>query len=391
MSRNGWIEDRRDRKTKDGKPMGGARWRAKYRTPDGRTRSKSFPTKVEAERWLDSQKVARDRGEWVDPNAGKVLFGDYADEVAEGRAHLAATTRERDRSYMANLVLPQLGKLPLSAVTPGHLRKMVASLSAEGYAPATVRKAYQLAALVLSQAVLDDKLARTPARGVDLPSDRNSREPGTESEIRVLDPSQVAALHEAIDPRYRVAVSLGAFAGLRLGEALGLQVQSLDLLRRRLTVAATLTNLNGSVSLGPPKTKASRRTLALPAFLAEELAAHLATFGTGPEGVVLSSPKGSWVRASSWRRRFWHPAIESSGVGRPFRYHELRHTHASWLIEQGAHAKAIQTRLGHSSIVVTMDTYGHLMPGMDEALAEGLGVLAVTAETPALGQVVGLG
>lgn len=234
---------------------------------------------------------------------------------------------------------------------------MVSSLSAGGYAPATVRKAYQLASMVLKQAVLDDKLARTPARGVELPSDRNG---GGEdkSEIRVLEPSQVAALHEAIDPRYRLAVSLGAYAGLRLGETLGLQVQSLDLLRRRLTVAATLTNLNGSVSLGPPKTKASRRTLALPGFVAEELAAHLARFGTGPEGVVLSSPKGSWVRASSWRRRFWHPAVEASGVGRPFRFHDLRHTHASWLIEQGAHAKAIQTRLGHSSIVVTMDTMG---------------------------------
>jgi len=380
VSRNGSIEDRRGRRTKDGKPMGGMRWRAKYRTPDGHTRSKAFSTKVEAERWLDGQKVARDRGEWVDPNAGKVLFCDYAAEVAAGRAHLAATTRERDRSYMANLVLPHLGKFPLTAIAPGHLRQMVSSLSAEGYAPATVRKAYQLASLVLKQAVLDDRLARTPARGVDLPSDRNGGE--DQPEIRVLDPSRVAALHEAIDPRYRVAVSLGAYAGLRLGETLGLGVQSLDLLRRRLTVTATLTNLNGSVSLGPPKTKASRRTLALPAFLCDELAAHLAQFGTGPEGVVLSSPRGSWVRASSWRKRFWHPAVEAT-VGRPFRFHDLRHTHASWLIEQGAHAKAIQTRLGHSSIVVTMDTYGHLMPGMDEALAEGLEGLAASADAPA--------
>jgi integrase len=122
---------------------------------------------------------------------------------------------------------------------------------------------------------------------------------------------------------------------------------------------------------GPTKTKGSRRTISLPQTLVEELAAHLAEFGTGPEGVIVSSPQGSWVRASSWRQRFWNPAVEAS-VGRPFRFHDLRHTHAAFLIAQGAHAKAIQSRLGHSSIVVTMDTYGHLMPEIDEGLADML-------------------
>ena len=111
----------------------------------------------------------------------------------------------------------------------------------------------------------------------------------------------------------------------------------------------------------------------------EELAAHLAEFGTRPEGVVVSSPQGSWVRASSWRQRYWNPAVEAS-VGRPFRFHDLRHTHAVFLIAQGAHAKAIQTRFGHSSIVVTMDTYGHLLDGLDEDLAENLETLLSTQE-----------
>lgn len=250
--------------------------------------------------------------------------------------HIGGPARPRDTPDL-------LGSLCLASIRPDHLRKMVADLSAEGYAPATVRKVYQLASLTLRQAVIDDKIARTPARGVDLPSTRGE---GSESRIPVLTPEQVARLQETIDPRYRVAVSLGAYAGLRLGEVLGLQVESLDLLRSRLTVATTLTNLNGKVSLGPPKTKASRRTIGLPGFLVDELAAHLAEFGTGPEGVVLSSPQGSWVRASNWRKRAWYPAVEAAGIDAGFRFHDLRHTHASWLISEGFHAKVIQERSG---------------------------------------------
>ncbi len=368
MSRSRWIEDNKGKiDPRNGKPKGGLRYRARYRTPDQKMRSKRFATKIEAERWLDAEMASMTKGEWVDPLEGRVLFSEFAIEVQKGRVHLAPTTRARDDSYLRNLVLPHLGDLPLARIRPTHLRQMVASLSADGKAPATVRKAYQIANLILNQAVLDDKIVRTPARGVKLPSLRDS-----ESEIRFLSPDEVAQLHEAIDARYRVAVSLGAYAGLRMGEMLGLQVANLDLLRRRLTVTHSLTNLNGSVSLGPTKTKGSRRTISLPQTLVEELAAHLAEFGTGPEGVVVSSPQGSWVRASSWRQRFWNPAVEAAGLQRPLRFHDLRHTHASWLIAKGAHAKAIQERLGHSSITVTMDTYGHLMPEIDEGLADML-------------------
>ena len=389
-TRSGWIEDRKGRKRKDGTPVGGNRWRARYRTPDGGKRSKTFATKIEAQRWLDGQKVAQDRGEWVDPNEGKVLFSDYAAEVQASRVHLAATTKARDEGYMRTLVLPHLGELRLSSIRPTNLRRMVATLTADGYAPATVRKAYQLAAMVLSRAVLDDKLARTPARGVDLPSTRGG---GDSKQSKIREPlthHEAARLHEAIDPRYRVAVLLGAYAGLRAGEVFGLQVENLDLLRRRLRVAATLTNLSGAVSLGPPKTEASRRTISISQALVDELAAHLAEYGPGPEGVVLSSPHGSWVRASSWRQRFWNPAVEAAGLQRPLRFHDLRHTHASWLIAEGAHAKAIQGRLGHSSIVVTMDTYGHLMPEIDEGLADVLDArmqdARLSADTYAVGR-----
>ena len=250
--------------------------------------------------------------------------------------------------------------------------------------PATTRSAMAQPTVPTDATSRLDKIVRTPARGVKLPSLRESR-----SAIRVLTHDEAARLHEAIDPRYRVAVSLGAHAGLRAGEVFGLQVENLDLLRRRLRVAATLTNLNGSVSLGPPKTEASKRTISISQAFCDELAAHLAEYGTGPEGVVVSSPQGSWIRAASWWQRFWNPGVEAAGLQRPLRFHDLRHTHASWLIAEGAHAKAIQGRLGHSSIVVTMDVYGHLMPEMDEGLADMLDVRMREARHPADVYVVG--
>ena len=369
MSRSAWIEDRAGR--------GGMRWRARYRSPDARIRSKSFARKPDAQRWLDQQIAALGNSEWVDPQRGKLLFAAWANQVTASRAHLAETTRSRDNTYLRTMVLPHLGNLPLAQIRPSDLRTMVAALSADGKAPATVRKAYQLAALILRHAVSDDLITRSPARGINLPSMRE-----TETEIRFLDHPQVAELHEAIHPRFRVAVSLGAYAGLRLGETTGLRVDNLDLLRRRLTITHSLTNLNGRAELGPTKTKASRRTIPIGQRLCDELAAHLTEYGTGPQGVVMSSPQGSWVRASSWRYRFWHPAVEAS-IGRPLRYHDLRHTHAAFLIAQGEHPKTIQDRLGHSSIVVTMDTYGHLLPGVAAEVADRLDQAAASATAEA--------
>jgi integrase len=110
----------------------------------------------------------------------------------------------------------------------------------------------------------------------------------------------------------------------------------------------------------------------VPAFLVEELAGHLATF-PGDDGLVFTAARGGPLRRTSFRRREWLPAVEAS-VGMPCRFHDLRHSHAALLIANGAHPKVIQARLGHSSIKTTLDTYGHLFEGLDEAAAERLDV-----------------
>ena len=105
-------------------------------------------------------------------------------------------------------------------------------------------------------------------------------------------------------------------------------------------------------------------------FLVDVLAAHLATHSDG-SGLIFSAPSGGPIRRNSFHRRIWLAAVEAS-VGRPCTFHDLRHSHAALLIAQGEHPKVIQERLGHASIKTTLDTYGHLVEGLDEAAADRL-------------------
>jgi len=141
-------------------------------------------------------------------------------------------------------------------------------------------------------------------------------------------------------------------------------------LRRRATVVETLAEVRGQLLIGPPKTDSSRRTIVLPVGLVDVLAGHLAAYPPA-DGFVFTTPTGLPIRRTNFRRRVWLPAVRTS-VGEPCRFHDLRHTHVALLIEQGVHIKVIQERLGHASIRTTLDVYGHLFEGLDEAAADAI-------------------
>jgi integrase len=143
------------------------------------------------------------------------------------------------------------------------------------------------------------------------------------------------------------------------------------MLGRTATIAETCSEVRGRVVFGEPKTSASRRTITLPRFLVESLAAHLATQANAQSDLVFRAPEGGPLHRTTFRERFWLPAVRAS-VGGPCRFHDLRHTHVALLIAQGEHPKVIQQRLGHASIRTTLDTYGHLFEGLDEAAADRL-------------------
>jgi integrase len=111
----------------------------------------------------------------------------------------------------------------------------------------------------------------------------------------------------------------------------------------------------------------------IPAIVAEALAEHLTRFPAGSDGLVFTAAGGGPLRRTNWRRRVWIPALRKTGIGAPLpRPHDLRHTAASLAIQAGAHPKSIQSMLGHSSITMTLDRYGHLFPSLADGLANTL-------------------
>ncbi len=161
-------------------------------------------------------------------------------------------------------------------------------------------------------------------------------------------------------------------------------VDGIDMLRRRLTVTNALIEASGHPpQLGPPKTTASERTITLPHVVIDAIAAHLRA-NPAVDGMVWTTKKAAYLRRGSFGR-IWRQAIQLT-VGPPCRIHDLRHSHAAWLIAAGEHPKAIQTRLGHSSIQVTIDRYGHLMDGLDSQTADRLDAIAESSRGPGVAQ-----
>jgi len=137
------------------------RWKARYRAPDGRERSKTFPRKIEAERWLVEQEAAKATGQWVDPRAGRVFYQEWHArwwETVDGRA----STRARDESYARNHVLPYFGSHRLSAIDYLAVAEWISKLKARGLAPATVHKAHQILSRSLRSAVRAKLIAHNP-------------------------------------------------------------------------------------------------------------------------------------------------------------------------------------------------------------------------------------
>jgi integrase len=230
---------------------------------------------------------------------------------------------------------------------------------------ASVHRAFRLLRRIMNVAVQSEVIARSPCTGVRPPSvPRN--------EMRFCSPEEVADLADAIDPWYGCLVFTAAYTGLRWGELAGLKRRRVDLLRRELTVTEQLTELNGELRFAPPKTDAGRRKVKLSPFLAELLADQLAARAQpGSDGLVFTTKACEPLRRGNFRRTYWLPAVRAAGL-EGLRFHELRHTAVALAIANGAHAKAIQARMGHSSVTITLDRYGHLLPSLDDQIADGL-------------------
>jgi integrase len=346
----------RKRKHEDG---GG--YQVRYRDPNGRARAKSFKRKVDASRFAQAVEADKARGDWLDPRLARVTLAQYVDEWRPTIGNLKPSTKAGYDSLLRIHILPALGDAPLGKITPKDVRALIGDIEGR-LSPARIRQVYRLLSMVLKSAVESGYISKSPCVGIKLPK-------WMKREMHYLDADQVERLAEAVGPDHDVLVYLLAYGGLRWGEAVALRRGRCNLLKRSIDVREAASDVDGTLHFGATKTYESR-TVPLPGFLVEKLAHHLEAVPNDPQALVFTTG-GKPLRGSNWRSRVWLPALQRAGLP-VIRIHDLRHTCAALLISHGHSPKSIQAHLGHSSITVTMDTYGHLFPEEREKIAAGL-------------------
>jgi integrase len=329
-----------------------AGWRARWRTPDGRSRSKTFGRKVDAQRHLTSVEGSKLIGAYIDPGAGRVTFRQYAERWRLSQVH-RETTAIAVETHLRRHAYPIFGDRPVASIRSSELQTWVKGRS-EVLAPNGVKVVHQVVGTIFRAAVADRIIASSPSVGLKLP--RVER-----VEVHPISPAEVAAMAAAVPPRYRALIVAGAGSGMRQGELLGLTVDRVDFLRRTIRVDRQMVTIAGRAPyLAPPKTDSSVRTIAAPSAVLEALSAHIAEFGTGDGGLIFTDEAGLPIRRPH-AGHIWRKGANAAKVeGRSF--HDLRHHCASVLIGAGSNVKVVQHHLGHASAKVTLDTYSHLWP-----------------------------
>ena len=357
----------------------GGGYQVRYYGPDGRRRARTFPRKKDAQNFANTVETDKLRGQWVDPKLAKTPFEDFVAAYLDTLSHLRPSTRLKVEGHLRNYILPTFGKLQTVEIRPSDVRAWITAMLKHGLSPATVKAVHGSFSRIMNQAVTDGLIGRSPSVGIKLPKE----DPG--EEMRVLEPTQIMAVADAIDPRYRTLIFTAAYTGLRWSELVALKTRNVDLDKAVVHVRESLVDVNGKLYPGSTKTGAVR-TVSLPRFLVQMLQGHLDEFGSGSNHIFTSA--GDKPLRRNFYRRHYLPALVSSRVDAGlclcddadcderhvplYRFHDLRHTCAALLIAQGAHPKEIQERLGHSTIRITFDRYGHLFPSLDERLKDGL-------------------
>lgn len=369
---------------------GAISYQVRYRTPEGAAKSETFKLKRDAAHFARTVEIAKHSGGWVDPKLAELPAGDWATRWLATKTNLKPSTLERYGDIVRADIQPRWGRTRLADIRHEDVQDWLADMTR---APATIRKTHRVWSQILDYAVRSGRLTANPARGVTLPT----VEP---PEKRYLTHAQVEALATEAGPAWRLLVLLLAYTGLRWGEVAALKVSRLDLLRRRIVVAESVTPVDGVMTWGTPKGRKTRE-VPIPAFLARELERHIAARELGPTSLVFTGARGAVLRASTFRSAVLTPAAEELGLCEPkldddgqpvvrrrrtaeggwievpvytrhLHPHEFRHTAASLAIASGADVKVVQQMLGHKSATMTLDLYGHLFPDRLDAVADAL-------------------
>lgn len=348
--------------------------------PDGIRKQKRVTfrgTKREAEREMTRMLNELNTGSFVEPT--KVTVKSFLESWLADYAKMSVVpkTYERYSEIIRLHLIPALGHVQLTKLQPLHLQSYYTEALASGrrdgkggLSPQTVLHYHRLLRCALGQAVKWQLVGRNVADAVTPPRPANR-------EMPILDEDGTRhLLTKAEGTRLHLPVLLAVTTGLRLGEILGLRWEDLNLDAGLLTVRQSLEQTKEGIRFKQPKTHRSTRPIALPEFVITVLRRHraqqaearlLAGSAFKSHGLVCCQDMGEPWKTSIISKAFEHLAAEA---GCPqIRFHDLRHTHASWLLSNSVPLKVVSERLGHARASTTLDVYGHVLPGMQEDAA----------------------
>ena len=321
----------------------------------------TFASKADANALLDSVSASIGRGDWIDPELGRISFARYAELWLAQRTDIRPRTREQYALLIENKLKPVFGERELAKITPLHVRSWYADVAAQ--TPGAARSAYRLLKAIFNTAILDDLIVKNPCRvkggGTDRVTDR-----------RIPNVDQVAALTQSMPEQYRAAVTLAAWGTLRRGEVLGLNRQDIDLRAGTVRVERSLHEFyDGRLELGPTKNGDPRKVY-MPSSVMPALEDHLRRF-VGPESdaPLFLGATGLRLRPSNFWV-IWETARRRAGLTW-VRFHDLRHFAATMFASTGASTKEIMSRGGWKSVAMVV-RYEHASEERDAQLAQGL-------------------
>jgi integrase len=336
----------------------------------------TFRTKKEADSFLAGVRADLDRGVWLDPGAGKVSVADYSVRWLRERPQLRPRTVELYEGLLRNHINPSLGATQMNQLSSARVREWRATMLRSGKpGVSAVAKCYRLLHAIFATGVEDGLVPRNPCiiRGASI--ERPAERP-------VASIAQVFEISDAIEPQYRAMVMLGTFCSLRLGEIRALRRRHVDVLHRTVRVEEQIQELsNGELVVGPPKSDAGVRTVAIPPAILPEIEAHRASFvGVGADAMMFSNINGAPLRRATFYT-VWSRAMKRVGIT-GLRFHDLRHTGNTLAAMTGASTKELMSRMGQSSPRAAL-IYQHATQARDEAIANGLSTL-IEAQRPDL-------
>jgi integrase len=309
----------------------------------------------------------------------KITVDEYLDKwfAIAAKSRLKQRTYEDYIEYMKRYVRPEIGKKPLSKIKPLDIQAIYTRMLEKGLSPRTIRFAHAILSSALKQAVKWQILAINPALMVDLP--QNHRK-----EMKALSPEEAKRfLESAREDKWYVIFSLAISTGMRPEEYLGLKWKDIDWQNGAAIIQRALVwrRKGGGWTLQEPKTSQSRRTIPLPKSVLSELQAHRKKqleerlkLGQAYENndFVFATELGSPILTSNLTRRHFKPILKKAELSESIRLYDLRHTCATLLLSAGKSPKVIAERLGHSTVVLTLDTYSHVLPSMQKDATDEL-------------------